>query len=51
MKRLKFEQKRGKGQLSVNYQMVKRAPPYLAMATDRTSLRQTREDYFKTIEA
>jgi len=30
--------------------MVKKAPPYQAMSTDRSSLRQTREDYFKTAE-
>ncbi len=51
MKRLKFEQRRGTGQLSINYQMVKKAPPYQAMSTDRSSLRQTRDDYFKTVEA
>ena len=31
--------------------MVKKAPPYQAMSTDRSSLRQTRDDYFKTVEA
>ena len=50
MKRLKFEQKLGKAQAAVNYQMVKRAPPFNASTTDRSSLRQTREEYFKTIE-
>lgn len=31
--------------------MVKKAPPYQAMSTDRSNLRQTRDDYFKTVEA